>query len=47
MAEWVSVEEKLPDVHVPVLCATNDVVSGWCVILRRSVKGGWVEVEGY
>lgn len=47
MSEWISVEDKLPDVHVQVLCATNDTVFEWYVILRRSSKGGWVEVEGY
>jgi len=47
MSNWVSVDSELPKPFVPVLCAVNDIVTEWIVILARGGKGGWTEVGSY
>ena len=41
-SEWISVDDRLPSEDVPVICYSNDIVTGWQVVLFVS-DSFWME----
>ncbi|ULG01265.1 hypothetical protein phiA005_0010 [Aeromonas phage phiA005] len=46
MSEWISCDKELPKRNVPVLVATNDIVTEWHEILCMG-RHGWTKVDSY